>query len=113
KFFYIENVSKLNWIEAASTCRMMGGQLADINDEEEYNGLKARVVYTNSYWLGISDQAKDGEFISLSSGKPATFLEWQANRPHYNDSDHCVALYMSKMWDDPCSREHNFICQTD
>ncbi|XP_044312714.1 accessory gland protein Acp29AB-like [Drosophila rhopaloa] len=61
--------------KAEETCRRMGGHLATIQDESDFTAIKGELKIYEHYWLGITDVAKNGEFISVASGKPAPFIK--------------------------------------
>ncbi|KAI8043081.1 accessory gland protein Acp29AB [Drosophila gunungcola] len=114
RYFYIEDNQKQNWTSAITTCNQMGGQLATIQNEREFNAISGKLLPDFSYMLGISDLAKKGVFISESSGKSAPFLKWKPGEPDYAHPDQrCVAMHNGGMWVDGCTAFHNFICQAE
>ncbi|KAH8413034.1 hypothetical protein KR009_007503 [Drosophila setifemur] len=114
RYFYIENELEVNWKMAVQTCRLMGGYLATIKDEEEMFAINQTInlLENRTYWLGINDLATRGNFVSVASGKPA-FLRWHRNYPEYLGKMHCVGLHNSAMVDSRCLYHKNFICQAD
>ncbi|XP_044250758.1 collectin-11 [Drosophila takahashii] len=113
KYFYIEKVTERNWSSASKSCRNMGGHLADIKDQEELNAIQANLKKDTHYWLGINDLSKEGEFLSMPSGKEAPFLKWASGRPTQLNTSNCVFLYNGEMYDYPCNYSFRFICQTE
>ncbi|KAH8352600.1 hypothetical protein KR084_005286, partial [Drosophila pseudotakahashii] len=113
KYLYIEKVSEKNWSSASKTCRNMGGHLADIKDQEELNAIQANLKKDTHYWLGINDLGKEGDYLSMPSGKEAPFLKWASGRPTQLNTFNCVFLYNGEMYDYPCNYSFRFICQTE
>nr|XP_017013316.2 accessory gland protein Acp29AB-like [Drosophila takahashii] len=112
RFFYIEHNLKQNWTSSSNTCKLMGGNLASIKNEEEFNAITSKLNKDTSYKVGINDLAEKGVFISVSSGKKAPFLKWKTGEPKYDHVDQrCVSVHNGAMWVDGCSAAHNFICE--
>uniref|UniRef100_A0A6P4ENT1 Accessory gland protein Acp29AB-like n=1 Tax=Drosophila rhopaloa TaxID=1041015 RepID=A0A6P4ENT1_DRORH len=102
---------KKSWDGAEETCREMGGHLATIQSESDFTAIKEELSDYASYWLGITDVAKEGEFVSVATGKPAPFFKWRANHPNnLSGKDNCVDIYKGEMYDLNCSKITNFIC---
>ncbi|XP_016933490.3 accessory gland protein Acp29AB-like [Drosophila suzukii] len=113
KYFYIEKLTEKNWSSASKSCRNMGGQLADIKDQEELSALQGSLKKDTHYWLGINDLGHKDEFLSVATGKPAPFLKWATIRPTRLDTSDCVFLYNGEMYDYPCNYSFRFICQSE
>nr|XP_017013317.2 accessory gland protein Acp29AB [Drosophila takahashii] len=114
RFFYIEHNLQQNWTSAINTCKLLGGHLASIKSEEEFNAISAQLKRDISYTLGINDLAEKGVFISVSSGNRAPFLKWKPGEPKYDHiSQRCVTVNNGGMWVDSCSGKHNFICEAE
>ena len=74
---------KLTWWEAKEECKQLAGWLVEIESEEQNDALyeEAREQKIgSSAWIGLSDTAKEGEWI-WSSGEKATFLNWTPQSP--------------------------------
>ncbi|XP_044312711.1 accessory gland protein Acp29AB-like [Drosophila rhopaloa] len=111
RLIYVEKEIKKSWDAAEETCREMGGHLATIQNESDLNSIKAEIPY-GVYWLGISDVAKEGEFVSVATGKLAPFLKWEKDQPNNLDgTDNCVDIFRGEMYDSDCSKITNFICE--
>ncbi|XP_044312697.1 accessory gland protein Acp29AB-like [Drosophila rhopaloa] len=111
RLIYIEREIEKSWDAAEETCREMGGHLATIQSESDLNSIAAEIPY-GVYWLGISDVAKEGEFVSVATGEPAPFLKWQVVQPNNLDgTDNCVDIYNGEMYDTDCSKSQYFICE--
>lgn len=114
KFYYIEDILKQNWTTAAQSCRLMGGNLASIQNNEEFLAIKEKVNSDFVYWLDINDHNKKGNFMSAASGKSVTFFKWLPGEPLYDDeSQRYVNLFNGGMRVENGSIKRNFICQYD
>ncbi|XP_017149386.1 C-type lectin 37Db-like [Drosophila miranda] len=118
RFFHIEQNRKVNWYAALNICHEMGGHLADPANQQELNSIKQRLIRGRHYWLGISDLANEGLFLSQNTGNRATFLRWVYGEPNnYGNYEHCVELKSQQnreflMNDAPCWLLSYFICET-
>lgn len=116
RYFYIEHNLQVNWRTAEQRCIEMGGHLAAFQNAEEYNAIVGQLNKAN-YWLGVNDLAKQGEFISLASGKRATYFKWRKNEPKYNNpTQHCAYVFGHEniMIVLSCTTDvMHFICQSD
>ncbi|XP_043662264.1 accessory gland protein Acp29AB-like [Drosophila teissieri] len=114
RYFYIEDETRRNWTSAASCCRQMGAQLATIRSAEELASLKAKLNKERSYWLGITDLAKEGDFRVSATGKRPNFFKWRAGQPNnFSGNQHCVDLLDGLMYDNKCEGLGYFLCQSD
>ncbi|XP_016963039.1 C-type lectin 37Db-like [Drosophila biarmipes] len=118
RYFYVVKNVKLNSTMANSFCRDMGGYLAAFQDQVELDAIKDKLK-DEYFWLGINDRDNEGEFLSVVSGKPAKYLNWQrAQLDDDENNEDCVHIYGSKrvpqnMNDLNCAEQLHFICQFD
>jgi len=115
RYFYIEERNEKTWVAANSTCREMGGYLASVKNEEEWNLLSGKLKDQTFYWLGIHELLLRRNFVSVASDKEVPFLKWRPGEPLYvDDSMHCVLINSGLMHVDPCNKKSFlFICQAD
>ena len=80
---------KLTWWEAKEECKQLGGWLVEIESEEQNDELyeEARKHNIAEAWIGLSDAAKEGEWV-WTSGKKATFLNWTPHGSSPSNSNH-------------------------
>ncbi|XP_016982805.1 uncharacterized protein LOC108047211 [Drosophila rhopaloa] len=101
-----------NWADAEVNCRQRGGYLAAIQNQEEYDVIKPKLMEGYWYWLGINDLQEKGQYKSVASGNLAPFLMW--NALHHNSSEgNCASLINDEMYNSPCEDKKYFICQFD
>ncbi|XP_050744579.1 accessory gland protein Acp29AB-like [Drosophila biarmipes] len=114
RYFYIEHDLERTWQSAASSCRRMGGYLATPRDEQELNDLLPHLAKSKNYWIGLNDIDQEDEFVSVASGKPAPFLNWDQFQPNnLRNNQDCVYMDYGRMIDSECSDVWPFICQLD
>ncbi|KAH8233871.1 hypothetical protein KR032_000814, partial [Drosophila birchii] len=85
KFYYIKDNVTQSWTTAAQSCRQMGGHLASIQNDQEFQAIKKEINSDNVYWVDINDHERKGKFISVASGKRVTFFKWLPDEPRYDD----------------------------
>ncbi|XP_075698446.1 uncharacterized protein LOC142663585 [Rhinoderma darwinii] len=100
-----------NWDESRSWCRMRGGYLAVINDEDEQNFLEGLVNETT--WIGLSDHHREGNWRWVD-GTPyeSTTWFWHTDQPNNDGDEDCVTLSPVSKWDDDkCSEKYKRVCE--
>ena len=85
KCYLFENLPT-TYREAKKFCGERGGYLAEMDSEEEYEAVMKlwETVQLNntcgdqmtSWWIGLTDLAKEGKWISDKTGKKAKFTKW-------------------------------------
>ncbi|KAH8344034.1 hypothetical protein KR084_003400, partial [Drosophila pseudotakahashii] len=110
KLIYIEKHVKQNWFSAASKCREMGGKLASPHNETELLFIRKK-IQSKWYWLDYTNLVDPNKWISLATGKEASFLKWDKGEPKKNANAHCVYLYDGLYHAFPCDERNYFICE--
>nr|NP_001285727.1 lectin-28C, isoform C [Drosophila melanogaster]NP_652636.2 lectin-28C, isoform B [Drosophila melanogaster]AAF52570.2 lectin-28C, isoform B [Drosophila melanogaster]AAY34943.1 lectin type C [Drosophila melanogaster]AHN54242.1 lectin-28C, isoform C [Drosophila melanogaster] len=114
RYLHIEDIVQQNWTSALSACQKMGGNLASIINEADFNAIVSQLSKDNTYMIGISDLAEKGVFISVSSGKRAPFLKWNPGEPLYEHVDQrCVSIHNGGMWVASCTSDFKYICEAN
>jgi len=125
KKYYLGIFFKANWARAAQYCRYHGMHLASVNTEEEQRQLEEHIQSLGfgheHFWTSGTDQAEEGKFFWMSTGKPVTYENWNAGEPNNyryegGELEHCLELWnrdgKGLKWNDtPCSFETFFICE--
>ena len=117
---------KLSWEEAKERCVQYKGRLVEIESEEQNEALyqAARNRKLKQVWIGLSDVAKEGEFVWTSGEKP-TFTNWAPGEPsNYAGKEDCTTFNTEektpprkkwrtiKKWNDGvCAAEKIAICE--
>ncbi|XP_043662689.1 accessory gland protein Acp29AB [Drosophila teissieri] len=115
KYYYIEGKTQERWHFAATTCYAKQSDLAYIKDAADLAAITSNVLRNTYYWLGISDLANENQFLSLSTGKPASFFNWSPWKKDSTDvnNPNCVCLYNGKIDVKECINDFLFICQAE
>ncbi|GLG95258.1 C-type lectin 37Db [Gryllus bimaculatus] len=129
-FFKVGDITA-NWYRAAQYCRYHGMHLASINSQEENDKLEKHIrdfggylmdgLGNEHFWTSGTDQAEEGVFFWMSTGRPITFENWNAGEPNNfryenGEEEHCMELWnrdgKGLKWNDsPCSFETFFVCE--
>lgn len=115
KFYYIEEILKLNWFAAAHKCREYGADLISLSNQKELDALRPKLNSLYSYWIDLNDLSNEGEFLSITTGLRGAFKSWNTGEPNNAGSiEHCVHLTgpNSLMNDFKCSSPEYFICES-
>lgn len=125
KKYYLGIFFKANWYKAEQYCRFHGMHLASINREDEQKDLEEHIesfgMGHEHFWTSGTDQAEEGKFFWMSTGKPVTYENWNAGEPNNfryenGEEEHCLELWnrdgKGLRWNDtPCSFETFFVCE--
>jgi len=125
KKYYLGIFFKANWYKAEQYCRFHGMHLASINSAEEQRNLQEHIqsfgMGHEHFWTSGTDQAEEGKFFWMSTGKPLTFENWNSGEPNNfqyenGEKEHCLELWnrdgKGLRWNDtPCSFETYFVCE--
>lgn len=115
KYYYIDEILALNWFDAVNQCTRLGGHLASLVTEDELKVISQKLKKP-FYWIDVNDLGKEGEYVSLRSGRNPKFLKWMSGEPNNarNEED-CVELrrynVVYAMNDDACGKSKNYICE--
>lgn len=68
-----------------------------------------------SVWLGATDIAKEGTWLSAEKNTTLTYENWYPGQPNNNDGNqNCLSLYepFNHTWcDEDCSELYQYICE--
>ncbi|XP_043662317.1 CD209 antigen-like protein B [Drosophila teissieri] len=111
--FYVEQARLVNWAGAIAACHRKGAQLAEFEDDEEFQAIMKKSSRKGTYWLGIIE-GKDGRFTSEATKKPARFLNWIDGEPMKLKDRACVATSSGQgIFTQPCQQINNYICRVE
>ncbi|GFO41918.1 macrophage mannose receptor 1 [Plakobranchus ocellatus] len=109
------------WADARTVCQQDGGDLVTIRDENMSQFVEAqRKSKTGSYWIGLHDLNKEGDFGWLDETQVATFLKWGPSQPNdmnispYTQGQDCVEIgyWNDATWNDKaCEDTNKFVCE--
>nr|AAZ40433.1 ACP23D4a [Drosophila santomea] len=113
RLFYVEQAELVNWAEAIAACHKRGAQLAEFEDDEEFQAVLKKSTPRGTYWVGITE-GKDGGFTSEITKQPARFLNWVYGQPIKLKDPACVATRSGKgIFTQPCQLINNYICRVE
>jgi len=109
-YYYIEKKVTADWFTATSNCHKMGGHLATLENDAELNAIHKEVDIRERIWLGITDLAKWGDWVSLATGKTPIYLKWAPRNPEAKIDQRCIYLE-GGMKDGRCNQTYIYICE--
>ncbi|KAH9514408.1 Tetranectin [Bulinus truncatus] len=124
KTFLLSDVKIKNAYAANHVCSFYGGFLAEIENQSEYDGvvnvLNTQTNFTDCVWIGINDEAKEGEFVYTHSKRPA-YTVWMSGEPNKGKDENCAWIDIKvrgeykKMYDAGCiyHKHCQIMCQLD
>merc|ERR1712039_318540 len=112
--------SKENWGNAELRCQNLGGNLASVHSEAEYQFvrgvIKDRTHRDTKAWLGGSDASVEKIWL-WSDGLPMKYTAWDRGQPdNSRRNQHCMVMNFSRRhrWDDQaCSVRDGYVCAKD
>ncbi|XP_049310377.1 C-type lectin 37Db-like [Bactrocera dorsalis] len=88
KYYLIYTAFTMNWFDAMLYCRNYDCDLAVIESEAEMNVLSSYLTRNGNigkqFWLGITDLAEEGRFMSIKDGRPMPYAKWSDGQPDNN-----------------------------
>lgn len=73
------------------------------------------IVVKESIWIGVTDEATEDIWRSITTGEKPTYTNWSTSNPdNAATGQHCGSLNWPDKgrWDDnQCSKEFTFICE--
>ncbi len=94
---------------------MNGGKLAEIlvaEDTEEINSFLRNKNPNSFYWIGLTDENTEGEFVWTSNGSIAEYTNWESGEPNGEMMEDCVNLNheeQGRKWSDISCEESDLI----
>jgi len=118
--YYLSHPMMMNSAVADSLCRLYGGYIVEIDNEDEYTFVSDFVQKNangDNVALGASDEEHEGSWKFIHCGDPMTTLHWQAGQPDGQGHENCLYLASNStdvgMFDDACAGPSmdRFICE--
>ncbi|KAJ8398911.1 hypothetical protein AAFF_G00418190 [Aldrovandia affinis] len=105
KCYYISTENK-SWKDSRSECLKQGADLVIIESKEEQEFIFKYTIDGNSYWIGLSDSATEGNWLWVDGTPLQDDKEfWMTGQPNdYNRSEDCAGTWPgeNKWFDAPC-----------
>ena len=109
--YFLSNLAT-TWNTAELACRIMGMNLARIDDRREYN-YAFQIFGQSTPWIGLNDRHQEGHFVG-SDGCVQGFLTWANGQPDNNGDEDCVQLSTKLgMSDNQCTQRFRFLCKEE
>lgn len=87
---YVLTDRRVSWATAQAQAEAIGGNLVTINNANEEAWLRSQFGGNQSFWLGINDRAREGNFEWVS-GEAVDYTHWAGNGPdNYYNQDYGV-----------------------
>uniref|UniRef100_A0A8C4T0Y8 C-type lectin domain-containing protein n=1 Tax=Erpetoichthys calabaricus TaxID=27687 RepID=A0A8C4T0Y8_ERPCA len=91
---YFFSADTLSWSSSRDMCNSIGGRLVIIRSKEEQefllNTISNKEAADKSYWIGLTDQVTEGQFIWVD-GTPSC---WSfSTKPSFNAGRNFLVLY--------------------
>ena len=69
-------------------------------------------------WIGLTDEAVEGEFVCAKSGEAVNYTNWADGEPNNNsgwEDEKCTHMYpeaFTRKWNDiVCNKTFHFVCE--
>ncbi|CAD7000708.1 unnamed protein product [Ceratitis capitata] len=120
KYYLINAAVQLNWHQAFLFCRTYSSDLATIESEAEMNALSFYLAKnghsTKHFWIGATDIAEEGKFMSYKTGRHIVYAKWTVGQPdNAGNNEDCAHLWtinnIFEMNDWSCADGKNIICE--
>jgi len=119
KRYAMSTLTLTNIAASSFKCRLSGGYLAEIDNEEEFNFVKKFIdqhdAKSKYVALGGTDEHHEGNWTSLESGQPLNFTKWYLTNPDGGKNENCIYLakQFTSMFDWVCDypSEQKFLCE--
>ena len=107
----------MSWFAAKKHCEGIGGKLVEIDSEEENTALVEEINRRrgDSFWIGLTDLEKEGDWRLASNGLKPSYLNWHEGEPEEGGNEHCARLRIGNtsswkdMWSDVDCNVHQII----
>lgn len=118
--YYFCDTPERDWDSARAHCMTLLGDLVIVNDMEEHLFLTNHLAGTARRWIGLSDNASEGQFVWVDNSPLTGDLKlWAQAEPDNADADimgpaNCVGMadgFFGAWRDEACSDLHGTICE--
>jgi hypothetical protein len=107
-----------SWSNAEKNCELDGGKLVTFSSSTENTAVFEAYQKSIPYWIGLTDEASEGNFIWLDGTTPS-FFPWSASSSAPDNTGpsgspaNCVMTQESGEWNDrKCSDFYSSVCET-
>lgn len=103
--YFLSQTVKVNVTYTQKICGILGGYLAEIEDQGEYDfivnflGSLGTTGYNQEIQVGGSDLASEGSWVFPHSGEAVKFFQWAPSQPSDGDTDDCLNINVKYDYD--------------
>ncbi|XP_047498489.1 C-type lectin domain family 7 member A-like [Penaeus chinensis] len=120
---FFESLTKGTWGNMQTICQLLGGDLAKLDNSDVIGEVAVyiteHVIPEASYWIGASDEAKEGEWLwsdgsQVRMGVPLWYHCGSTIEPNGGVKQNCAAISSNRFYyitDEDCSGEYYGICE--
>ncbi|XP_045215574.2 perlucin-like [Mercenaria mercenaria] len=115
-----------SWMEAKMYCRLLGSELAIIDDSTEESTVEGMLTKLHGshidedYWISGTDIINENDWRWMTSDGtsiPFNYTHWGTGKPdNLGGNENCLVIHFRKgrtSWNDNvCNALHSFICET-
>ncbi|PKK17352.1 CD209 antigen-like protein C [Columba livia] len=112
KSCYFFSSERANWADAGELCADQDAHLVIVDSEREQGFLVENVNSSGLYWLGVTDQLQEGNWVWTNGDRTSISYwdTWTENKD--KEQEDCGAIGAGGVWsDERCSRAHRWICE--
>merc|ERR1712137_201247 len=111
---------KESWLNAREMCKIIGGELIEINDADENNFVAGEIALRKDYvpFIALTDVADENVWVWMISNTHVTntsYTNWAHDQPNNSGGhENCVKMITGGFWnDDSCTDDRFFVCEQD
>ena len=111
---YFLCIQQISWNEAKEFAESVGGHLATITTKEENDWIVKTFPPSYNYWLGGTDEAKDGEWKWVT-GEKWEYSSWNKDEPNnFGGTEQFLSMWGNGNWNDENGENENlFLIEWD
>ena len=99
---------------AVQLCIAIGGYLAEIESDAEYNSILPLLEFEAKHWIAGSDKRIEGTFEFERSGVAMTYFKWAVDQPEtgsFGQAKDCIVFKLGAWYDNRCHMLRIPICE--
>ncbi|XP_046884147.1 macrophage mannose receptor 1b [Hypomesus transpacificus] len=114
EFYQLNPQSALTWHQARQSCQQQESDLVSVSEPHEHAyiaGLLGNVK--QKLWIGLNSLDQESGW-QWSSGRPLSYLRWEAGNPQPNPGHSCVLMdseVQSDWQSSLCTKKLGYVCQ--
>jgi len=109
--YYVNRYEMYSWKAAKCECEERGMQLASVHSQEEQDFVYG-LAKGHYLWLGINDQAEEGNFI-WPDGTAVDYTNWLWGAPEGKEDCVNISPWTGKWREDRCKERIGFVCRSE